>query len=213
MLANLITIGRVVLLFAMVPLLYGPGVWPKVTAFFAVAFVIYMDALDGKIARKYHQESEFGRVIDITGDRIVENVLWICFAHLHWVSVWVPIIVITRGFITDSVRSVAAAKGMTAFGERTMMKSGWSHMLVASRSSRAAYGTMKTVAFTYVILLVSLKAYWGAPSIEAFKLHDWGGWLWLSKDIIVALTVVFCVLRGLPVLIEGSRFLKPHQAV
>ena len=52
MLANLITLGRVVLFFAMVPLLYGEGLWEKVLALVAVLFVIYMDALDGPQGRR-----------------------------------------------------------------------------------------------------------------------------------------------------------------
>lgn len=211
MLANLITLGRVVLLFAMVPLLYDEGLWPKVLAFVAVLFVIYMDALDGQIARKYNQQSELGGVLDVTGDRIVENVLWICFAHLHWVSVLVPIIVITRGFITDSVRSIALARGMTAFGEKTMMKFRWSRLLVASRISRGAYGAMKTAAFAYIIFLVGLRVYWGLDTTADFEARPVGWWLWWSKDLLVSLTVALCVVRGVPVVIEGRRLfaMKP----
>ena len=52
MLANQIAIFRVILLFGVVGLLYWEGLWPKVLAFVAVYFVIWMDALDGQIARR-----------------------------------------------------------------------------------------------------------------------------------------------------------------
>lgn len=52
MLANQIAIFRVILLFGVVGLLYWEGLWPKVLAFVAVYFVIWMDAVDGQIARR-----------------------------------------------------------------------------------------------------------------------------------------------------------------
>lgn len=207
MLANFITMFRVVLLFGVMCLLYWEGPWPKVLAFVGILIVIWMDALDGQIARKYHQRSDLGSVLDITGDRIVENVLWICFAHKGLVSVWVPIIVLTRGFITDSIRSVALGQGMTAFGDKTMMTSKVGKFLVSSRFSRALYGALKTVAFAYIIFLVALESYRGL-SHEAFMAWGTGNVLWMIKDVLVALTVLLCVVRGIPVIVDGRRFFK-----
>lgn len=82
----------------------------------AVAFA--MDGLDGYIARKYNQSSEWGSVLDIMGDRIVEASYWIVFAVLGWLNILFPLICVARAFTTDSIRSVALSKGMTAFGEK-----------------------------------------------------------------------------------------------
>jgi CDP-diacylglycerol--glycerol-3-phosphate 3-phosphatidyltransferase len=194
-----------------VGLFYGEGPWVKSLSFLGVLIVLWMDALDGRIARKYRQESELGGVLDITGDRIVENVLWICFAHQRLVSVWVPIIVITRGIITDTIRSVALAHGMTAFGEKTMMTSKVGKFLVASRFSRALYGILKTIAFAYVILIAVLMTHQGFDG-ERFAATTCGWWLWVTKDIIVGLTVALCVLRGVPVIKDGRQLFRLSTA-
>jgi len=209
MLANLITVARVALLFIVVGFFYRAGVWSKLLSFVGVIIVIWMDALDGRIARKYQQESELGGVLDIAGDRIVECVLWICFAHKGLVSVWVPIIVITRGIITDSIRGVALSHGMTAFGDKTMMSSRVGRFLVASRFSRALYGTVKTLAFAYVILIAALMTHRDLTPAQ-FVTTNWGGWLWVAKGALVWTTVALCVIRGVPVIRDGRQlFISP----
>ena len=81
-------------------------------------FVMWFDGLDGYVARKFNETSKLGAVLDIMGDRIVENLYWMSFCALGWISVLVPIIVLTRGIVTDSLRSLALAQGFTAFGEK-----------------------------------------------------------------------------------------------
>jgi len=206
--ANLISVARVCLLFVAVGLLYGDSVSAKLLAFIVVILVIWMDALDGHIARKYHEESELGGVLDITGDRIVENVLWICFAHQHLVSVLIPVIVITRGLVTDSIRSVALSRGMTAFGDQSMMTSSLGEFLVASRFSRGLYGALKAAAFGYILLLICLRFYLLRKGVVLTD-TGYGWWLWLAKDLLAWLTVGFCVIRGLPVIKDGMRLFKP----
>ena len=121
MTANIITLLRIGLVFVAV-LLFGAGFYGQLAAFLLTILIIYMDALDGYVARKLNTASDFGALFDITGDRIVENVYWIYFASIGMVTIWIPIIVITRGFLTDSLRSIAFAEGKTAFGDKTMMR-------------------------------------------------------------------------------------------
>ena len=209
--ANLISLARVCLLFVAVGLLYGDSVSAKLLAFVVVILVIWMDALDGHIARRYHEESELGGVLDITGDRIVENVLWICFAHQQLVSVLVPVIVVTRGLVTDSIRGVALSRGLTAFGEETMMTSSLGKFLVASRFSRGLYGALKTTAFGYILLLICLRFYLLRKGVVLNE-TDYGWWLWLAKDLLVWLTVALCIIRGLPVIKDGMRLFRPPDS-
>src|SRR5699024_5758572 len=95
-------------------------------------FVMWFDGLDGFIARKFNESSKLGAVLDIMGDRIVENIYWMTFCALGWINVVVPIIVLTRGIITDSLRSLALEKGYTPFGEKTMMQGKVAKFIVAS---------------------------------------------------------------------------------
>jgi len=202
MLANLITAGRVGLVFVAVALLYTRTVWGAFAAFVLVLAAIIMDWLDGFLARRTHSETPFGAVMDILGDRIVENTLWIVFAHLGLIPVWVPIVVVVRGFVTDAFRSVALTQGETPFGEKTMIKSRIGRFIVSSRSSRALYAAVKVVAFCYVILYFALL-----NSTDASAL---GGWRAAHEPALseiglglVSVTVAFCVVRALPVVRDG----------
>src|SRR4051794_30595699 len=114
--ANLITIGRLVLLFITIAMIYWGNAAMVLLAIPLVAIIFAGDGLDGYVARKRQSTSQFGAVFDIAGDRIVENAFWVIFAELQLVPVWIPLLVLTRSFVVDGIRSVSYAEGKTAFG-------------------------------------------------------------------------------------------------
>jgi len=202
--ANMITVIRIVLAFLTV-FLYGRGYQLAFAAFILTIVVIYMDALDGWIARKTGGASDFGALLDITGDRIVENIYWIYFATIGMVSFWIPVFVIARGFLTDTVRSVAFAEGKTPFGEKTMMRTGVTKLLVSSRFSRGLYGVLKAVVFCWLGFLVAMN-----KGITAGAISQHEKFMTISELIVSALVwVVFlmCIIRGLPVLWDGRAYI------
>ena len=200
--ANLITIGRLFLLFVAIALIYFGNVTVITLMMPAIAFVIALDGLDGWVARRRRSTSQFGAVFDIAGDRVVENGLWVVFAHLQLVPVWVPLLVLTRGFIVDSVRAVSYAEGMTAFGEKNMMRSDITRWLTAGRFMRNLYGYAKALGFVF---LTGLEGYRHHERTDAFlfNLYDvdffrFCGWVCVWGA--VALTVI----RGLPVIYDAA---------
>ncbi len=205
--ANLITLGRIGLLFVGIFFIYTFGVIGKLLAFFLFIAVIIMDWLDGYVARINGVAGPGGAVIDILGDRIVENSLWIVYAHIGLIPVWVPIVVVIRGFLTDAVRSIAYAKGKTPFGEQTMMKSKVGKFLVASRFSRALYAGAKMVSFAYLSLYLAIA--------EGAGEYSWLSNMAVYKDtlyiiglILVYATVVLCIIRALPVFYDGKELIQ-----
>jgi CDP-diacylglycerol--glycerol-3-phosphate 3-phosphatidyltransferase len=156
MAANIITLARIGLAFVAIGL-FATNFYGQFLAFLFTIIAIYMDALDGYVARRLGVASELGALLDITGDRIVENIYWIYFAAIGTVSFWIPMVVIARGFLTDTVRSVAFSEGKTPFGEKTMMQPGITRFLVASRFSRGLYGVSKAVIFCYLGGLIVLR--------------------------------------------------------
>lgn len=192
--ANLVTLLRVIFTFIALGLLYWKSVPTYIAAFILTGIVIWFDGLDGYLARKLNESSRFGALFDILGDRIVENSYWIVFACLGWVPVFVPLIVMTRGFITDGVRSLAFEKGYTAFGSTTMMESKIGKFIVASNFSRGTYAVAK--AFAFVLMIVAF-----VPAAFAYQ-----SLIANIANVCVYISVAFCVLRGLPVVIEGTRF-------
>ncbi len=188
--ANAVTVGRVILALGTVPLLWQTSDQPLWIAFGLTAFIIYADALDGYLARKLNLSSKLGGVLDIASDRCVEMLYWIVFAILQWIPAWVPLLFIVRGTFVDAVRSVMSEKGYTAFGAKTMMQSPLGKFLVASNFSRFSYAVAKAVAFCLLIAAhTTIGSQYNVASVAL-------GFVYFSA--------LFCVLRGLPVLIEAK---------
>lgn len=198
--ANLITIFRTILCFITISLLYNHSIFNYVLAFVLTIIVIWMDGLDGYVARKFNESSKFGAMLDILSDRIVENVYWIVFLSLGWLPVWIPLTVLTRGMITDGLRSVAFEQGYTAFGSTTMMKNPIGKFIVASNFSRFSYAVFKAVAFA---LLIAAHI----PVDYMFKTY-----VSYVAYFSAYFAVFFCVARGLPVIIESKRFIAKNES-
>ena len=204
---NLITLIRLVLAFVSIAL-FRAGSYATVAALVLLVVTLALDAVDGFVARRKLRASDAGAAFDIAADRIVESVFWIYFAAAGLITFWIPVIVIARGGLTDFLRAIAFRRGQTAFGEKTMMRTWWGRLLTGSRASRAAYGMVKCAAFFALGLWMTLA-----------NLPEWRAIIAGQADILmngvrigaVALavsTVVFCVARGVPVIIEGLRFFR-----
>jgi len=201
MLANFITMFRVFLCFIVIALLIHGTPQSFWAAFVLTAIVIWFDGLDGYVARKFNQATKFGALLDILCDRIVENIYWITFACLGWLHMIIPIIVMTRGIITDGLRSLALEQGYTAFGSSTMMQSKIGKFIVASNFCRFTYAITKALAFAFLILA-------NFPGGENGFSSHFTGFAYTCAYI----AVVFCVVRGIPVVIESKRFIAPMMA-
>lgn len=201
---NLITLIRVFLAFVSIAL-FGAGAVGSVIALFLLVVTLALDAVDGYVARRRGQSTDVGAAFDIAADRIVESVFWIFFAASGLISFWIPIIVIARGGLTDFLRTIAFTQGQTAFGEKTMMQSWWGKLLVGSRASRAAYGIVKCAAFFALGLWLTLA---NAPAWRAMLAAGLVEGVRIGALALAISTVVFCIVRGVPVIIEGFRYFR-----
>ena len=198
---NAVTFFRIVLVFIAVYFLFSKNAELYLYSAMLIFVLILFDWLDGIVARCLNSSNEFGNVIDIVGDRIVENVLWIAFAFIHSVPIWVPFVVITRGFITDGFRSYALSKGKTAFGKKTMMKGNIGIFFVSSRFSRALYGIAKTITF----ILLALHLY--SKSMNQANAEFLG----MAAFGFVLFTVAFCVIRGIFVVYDSFMLFRTEK--
>lgn len=205
---NLITLVRVLLAFVSIAL-FRSGSFAGIVALALLVIVLALDAVDGFIARRNGTTTDVGAAFDIAADRMVESIFWIYFAAAGLISFWIPVIVIARGGFTDFLRMIAFSQGQTAFGEKTMMQTWWGRMLVGSRWSRAAYGIVKCAAFfTLGIWLVLAKT----PEWQTLITGLMSG-VRIGALALAVAAVVFCVLRGVPVLVEGARYFRHDLAL
>ena len=192
--ANFISIFRIFVMFIAVYLIYcfegstNAYIWALILTILAFS----LDGVDGWVARKFNEVSKFGALLDIMGDRIVENTYWILFAVMGWISILFPLIAITRGFITDTIRSAAMEKGLTPFGMQVNPICKW---ITGSKFMRISYAVAKVLAF---ILIVTAKI----PGIIHADI------IWNIAYWTAVFAITFCVIRGLPVVIEAKRVLN-----
>ncbi|MCS6267113.1 MAG: CDP-alcohol phosphatidyltransferase family protein [Vampirovibrio sp.] len=195
--ANSISFFRIGLAFATLALLFRTTATAYWWAFFLTIIVIWLDGLDGYLARKLGETSRIGSVIDILSDRNVEQLYWVTYAVLGWVPLWVPLVIITRGIWVDGLRALAFEQGFTAFGTTSMMKHPLGILLVSSRFSRWTYAVCKAAVFAFLILVHLPSKAGHYPFMDGIP----------YTNALMWITVFFCIVRGLPVLIESKRFL------
>lgn len=195
--ANIVSVTRIFVAFAAIGLLYinttSAYVWSVVLTIIAFS----MDGVDGYIARKYNQSSEWGSVLDILGDRIVEASYWTVFAVLGWLNIMFPLVCIARAFTTDGIRSVALSKGMTAFGEKSMQSTKWGKFICASKFMRISYAVAKVSAFVLLIFayIPNLSSTIADPVRAVAVVLAW-------------IAIIFCVVRAIPVVAESGKLFK-----
>ena len=182
---NAITTIRILMLLPILCFLYANLSVLKVMVIASLIIMLFMDKLDGYLARRLGQATRFGSIFDIAGDRIIEVTLWMVFAHLKLIPVWVPIVILVRGILTDSVSYQALSNGKTPFGKQSMMKSRLTEFITGSDFMRAI-ANVKILAF---ILLILATMY---PYLLGLGL------------IVTYISIFVNLLRGIPVIVDAD---------
>jgi CDP-diacylglycerol--glycerol-3-phosphate 3-phosphatidyltransferase len=200
---NKVTVLRVAVGFAAVGL-FGHATWTNLAAVVLTVTSVALDALDGHIARKKQMATPLGAQIDILGDRMIENMFFTYFAVVGMVSLWLPVLFFARGAATDFLRGLALKAGYSGWAGNAMLQTWWGRALVASRWSRGLYAALKCACFCYLGLELALTrgpvALLGTVPSQAHLT------IRAVAHILTWATAAFCLLRGLPVLVEGWRF-------
>ena len=77
--------------------------------FFIIASVT--DFLDGYLARSKNLVTDFGKVMDAIADKILVNGVLIILAYQGFISVLIPVLIITRDTFVDSIKMASGNKG------------------------------------------------------------------------------------------------------
>ncbi len=78
-----------------------------------IVFMIasFSDFLDGNIARKRNIVTDLGKIMDAIADKILVNGVLIVLAVNGYISVVIPVIIVTRDIVVNSIRMAASGKG------------------------------------------------------------------------------------------------------
>ena len=120
--ASKITLVRVFLIPVLMIAMYLSkgvlGLWMYISlALFILASVT--DYIDGQIARKCNQVSDFGKFLDPLADKLVTIAVMTMFCEWGRFPAWALMIVLTREFAVTGLRLVAVGKGK-------VIAAGWS---------------------------------------------------------------------------------------
>ena len=123
--ANKITLTRIAMIpffiyFAAQPMLnveeYKVGIFsfPTCTLIALILFCVasFTDFLDGYVARKYNQVTDFGKFVDPLADKLLVASALILFVEQKAMAGWMVCVILARELIITSLRVVAANKGV-----------------------------------------------------------------------------------------------------
>lgn len=109
--ANILTLVRMALVPVFLVFAALGGDWAILTAaIFALASAT--DFVDGYIARKYNQVTDFGKLVDPLADKLLVMSALLVFVERGILPVWGAAIIIGREFAITSLRMIAASKGI-----------------------------------------------------------------------------------------------------
>ena len=146
--ASKITLIRVALipLYMITMYLSGgvSGLWMWVSlGIFIVASLT--DFIDGHIARKYHQVSDFGKFLDPLADKLLTIACMCMLCEWGMMPAWALMVVLTREFAVTGLRLVAVQNG-------TVIAAGWSGKV---KTASTMVGLCVAMAFPNVGWLVN----------------------------------------------------------
>ena len=110
-LPNKLTILRIALAVVFVVLLFIPGLPAKIGALITFLAASLTDLLDGYLAKKNGQITDFGILMDPIADKILILSAFLAFVQMQLVEAWMVVIIIFREAVVTGLRVLALAKG------------------------------------------------------------------------------------------------------
>ncbi len=182
---NKLTLLRVLLVPVFVLLFYWQfpaHIFVSTLVFVAAAIT---DAVDGHLARKNQQITDFGKFLDPLADKVLVMAAFSCFLQQQKVNIIVFLLIITREFMVSALRLVVANKG-------TVVPASFA-------------GKLKT-AFTMVALITAM-VYW------SFRLDFNAFGLQLPETVYTVAEIVLAVLFWIAAFLtvwSGAEYLKAY---
>jgi cardiolipin synthase len=111
---NLLTVFRVIFLPFFIYLVLQPSQISRMIAFAVFVFASLTDLLDGYLARRLNQETEFGKFLDPLADKCLVLGAFIAFVFLsEQIQVWMVLCILGRDIMITSFRYLAIYQGLS----------------------------------------------------------------------------------------------------
>ena len=144
--ASKITLVRVAMIPVFMVFMYLSGGQPGLWMWLALGVFILAsltDYVDGQIARKCNQVSDFGKFLDPLADKLLTIAAMTMFCEWGSFPAWALMIVLTREFAVTGLRLVAVGNG-------TVIAAGWSGKV---KTASTMIGLCVMMAFPTVAIL------------------------------------------------------------
>ncbi|HWP39428.1 CDP-alcohol phosphatidyltransferase family protein [Fontivita pretiosa] len=168
--------------------------------FLNIAFVVYLvalvtDFLDGYLARKYHLETAFGRVVDPFVDKVLVLGSFVCFAGKNFIiPAWesinkdTPFVVKTITGVAPFMVVILLARELLVTSLRGIAESGGANF------GAQLSGKLKMVFQSVTILVILIYVNYRGWLVDHPR---WDWWLTLFRDLCIWLTIAITVISGL----------------
>ena len=168
--ASKITLIRVLMIPAFMVFMYLSGGNPNIWIYISLGVFILAsltDFVDGHIARKYNQVTDFGKFLDPLADKLLVIAAMVMFCQWGTFPAWALMIVLTREFAVTGLRLVAVGNG-------TVIAAGWSGKVKTASTMiglcfMMAFPTVGWLCWTVVGVVVATTLYSG---VEYF-IQNW----------------------------------------
>lgn len=110
-LANKITLCRIALIPVFVTAVLIKTPFMQYTALFIFLIAALTDTLDGYVARKYQQITDFGKFLDPLADKLLVTAALTALVDAGKISAWAMYIIVLREFAVTGLRLIAVNRG------------------------------------------------------------------------------------------------------
>ena len=148
-LASKITLVRVAFIPLFMVFMYLSGGEPGLWMWLALGVFIIAsltDYVDGQIARRCNQVSDFGKFLDPLADKLLTIAAMVMFCEWGQMPAWALMIVLTREFAVTGLRLVAVGKGK-------VIAAGWSGKI---KTASTMIGLCVLMAFPTIALVATV---------------------------------------------------------
>ncbi|MBQ6274754.1 MAG: CDP-diacylglycerol--glycerol-3-phosphate 3-phosphatidyltransferase [Oscillospiraceae bacterium] len=166
--ANKITLVRIVLIPVFLILAYLGHTWWALGVYIVACI---SDTVDGYIARRYKQVTDFGKFIDPLADKMLVLAAMIYFVEIGVMPGWAVAVVLFREFAVSGLRMIAVE-------QHRVIAAAWSGKIktavtMVGLGALLVFGDVTVLRWLVVILIVATTLYSGVEyfvkNLDVFK--------------------------------------------